>query len=123
MGSAEIVDYTLNTGRLGQLGVEKFIVVRHGNRDGEAEVQGSSEVYFADRFEASGSYGLVDHGRSVRAYLPTSEYASWVDILRHEKPVYLHWSSDKPGDHDAEGIIHLGTGPEPAGEGPVDMSP
>lgn len=124
MGSAEIMKYTLHTGRLGSLGSEKFIVLRHGRRDESgSEVHHTSQIYFADRFADGGNEGIIDNGETVQAYLPTDEYLIWVDMLRHEDPVFLHWSSDTPGAIDTDGILHLATGPEPTGEGPVDLSP
>lgn len=124
MGSAEISKYTVHVGRLGALGVDRFVVLRHGRRsESGAEVHASSEIYFSDRFGAGGNEGLVDSGDAVQAYLPAGELSAWIDILRHEDPVYLHWSSDTPGEFDPDGIIHLATGPEPTGEGPIDLSP
>jgi len=56
--------------------------------------------------------------------MPTADYAVWLDLLRHEAPVYVHWtSSEAAGESDSDGIIHLATGPEPPGEGPTDLSP
>lgn len=125
MPSAQVHSYTAHVGFLGRLGSDRLIVVRHQVGEGENASEAVSEIYFADRFGAS------DHGNttlgsaeSVRAHLPADGYADWVDLLRHEHPVFLHWTeSDTPGEPEADGIIHLSTGPEPTGEGPTDISP
>lgn len=121
--SAEILSYTAHTGRLGELGPEKVVLLRHRLRDGGGQaVEGTSEIYFSDRFAAHGGYTVTAGETHTRAHLPEDEYRHWIDLLRHEDPVYLHWFADN-GEPDTGGIIHLATGPEPPGEGPVDLSP
>lgn len=125
MPSAEITAYTVQTGRLGQLGTEKIVILRHQNHGADGEtVEADSEIYFADRF-ASSSHGYVTTGSSasVSAYLPEAEYLHWIDLLRYEDPVFLHWTESADGQADPDGIIHLATGPEPTGEGPIDLTP
>lgn len=125
MPSALISSYTAHVGRLGQLGSDRLLVLSHrliDDADGHPEQR--SEVYFADRFgdQADGFHTLGTE-ENVRAHLPAADYAVWLDLLRHESPMYLHWTvSDTPGTVEADGIIHLATGPEPTGEGPVDFS-
>jgi len=122
MPTAEILSYTLHTGRLGELGMEKLIVVQHRRHANDGEhVVGASEIYFADRYALSG-YSVSGREGHARAHLPEGEYAHWVDLLRYEDPVYLHWDITE-ADPDPDGIVHLSTGPEPPGEGPVDVSP
>lgn len=125
MPSAHIASYTAHVGRLGELGADRLIVISHTMLAGDEPVQGASEIYFADRFGQSEiGYSTLGRADQVRAHLPAADYEAWVDLLRHEDPVYLHWSiSDDPDRADTDGIIHLATGPEPTGEGPVDLSP
>lgn len=125
MPSAKVHSYTAHVGLLGQLGSDRLIVIRHQVGEGAKPSEAVSEIYFADRFGASTSgYTTLGSAQSVRAHLPADGYADWIDLLRHEDPVFLHWSeADTPGEPEADGIIHLSTGPEPTGEGPVDMSP
>jgi len=124
MPSVEITSYTAHTGRLGLLGSERILAVRHERQgpDGTPE-SATSEVYFADRFETGGGFGVINNGPSMRAHLPLHDYEIWLDLLRHEAPIFLHWSSEVVGEADTEAILHLSTGPEPPGEGPVDASP
>lgn len=133
MPSAEIISYTAHTGYLGRLGPEKFIVLQHKVRaddtadavDPNAFSEATSEVYFADRFGHGDSEFSTDGTEgSVRGHLPASEYRHWIDLLRHEDPVFLHWSTSDNGESpDPGGLLHLSTGPEPPGEGPIDLSP
>jgi len=126
MPSAEITAYTAHTGRLGQLGTEQFIVLRHrGHADDGGTQEASSEIYFADRFGTNESgFTTMGTAENVRAHLPAADYAAWLDLLRNEDPVFLHWSeAEHPGEPDPDGILHLATGPEPPGEGPIDLSP
>jgi hypothetical protein len=44
------------------------------------------------------------------AYLPAEQFSWYVDLLRHEKPVYAYLNSDKPIGN------RLYTGKEPVGE-------
>jgi hypothetical protein len=44
------------------------------------------------------------------AYLPSDQFAWYIDLLRNEKPLYVYLNSDKPYWN------HLYTGPEPIGE-------
>ena len=123
MPTVEIIAYTLHTGRLGRLGTEKLIVLRHRRAlEGGVTDVASSEVYFSDRFGEHGGFTVATNGGGMRAHLPEQEYAHWVDILRYEDPVFLHWTSEE-GVQDPDGIVHLATGPEPPGEGPTDLSP
>jgi len=121
MPSAEVVSYTAHAGRLGSLGSERLLVLRHHHRGASVNelTQGSSEIYFADRFAPS-TFGNEE---DVRAHLPMSDYDAWLDLLRHEDPVYIHWSESDSGEPDSDGLVHLSTGPEPPGEGPRDYSP
>ena len=126
MPSAEITAYTAQTGRLGQLGTEQFLVLRHRvHAEGGGTSEATSEVYFADRFGMSGNgYTTLGTNEQVRAHLPAADYTSWLDLLRNEDPVFLHWTqAETDGEPDPNGIIHLATGPEPPGEGPIDLSP
>ena len=125
MPSATILSYTAHVGRLGPLGTDRLLVLSHKLLEGgsnSAEIR--SEIYFSDRFgEQEGGFNTLGASDSVRAHLPAEDYEIWLDLLRHESPVYLHWTtSDVPGTPETDGIIHLGTGPEPIGEGPVDFS-
>lgn len=124
MSSVEIVSYTAHVGRLGMLGSECMLVLRHQNQaaDGSA-VTGISEIYFSDRFGTGGGFSIIDSEASVRGHLPMADYEVWLDLLRHEAPIFLHWTSDAPEESDVNGVLHLSTGPEPPGEGPVDQSP
>lgn len=127
MPSAHVSSYTVHVGRLGALGPDRLIVLSHTVLDQGATAltpETRSEIYFADRFGAHETgFHTVGSPASVRAHLPAGEYHTWLDLLRHEAPVYLHWStSDVPGAAESDGIIHLATGPEPIGEGPVDFS-
>lgn len=121
MPSARVTSYTLNIGRLGELGTEKLIVCSHVHLHDGVAVDGASELWFADRYDRSG-YSTTGTASSVRALLPASEYVHFVDILRHEDPVYLHWIPTER-EQDPDGFVHLSTGPEPPGEGPVDFTP
>lgn len=128
MPSAEIISYTAHTGYLGRLGTEKFIVVQHrmaSAESGAEPVEATSEIYFADRFgESDREFTTMGSATSVRGHLPASEYVHWIDLMRHEDPVYLHWSATGDTDtQDPDGLLHLSTGPEPPGEGPIDLSP
>lgn len=125
MPSAQVHSYTAHVGLLGQLGSDRLIVIRHQMGGGESANEALSEIYFADRFAESG-HGNTTLGsaENVRAHLPADGYADWIDLLRHEDPVFLHWTeAATPGSPEQDGIIHLSTGPEPTGEGPTDMSP
>ncbi|MCB0996105.1 MAG: hypothetical protein KDB21_13490 [Acidimicrobiales bacterium] len=122
MPTARITSYTAHIGRLGELGTEKLIVCTHAYTDGASEVAGSSELWFADRFASAGGFTTTGSVSSVRAFLPASEYVHFLDLLRHEDPVYLHWSPTED-EQDPDGFVHLSTGPEPPGEGPIDLSP
>lgn len=126
MPSAQISKYTAHVGRLGGLGSDRLLVLRHHVLDANSEaVETTSEIYFADRFgQSSSGFSTEGSDTTVRAHLPADDYSVWLDLLRNESPVFLHWSaSDEPGTSEADGIIHLATGPEPTGEGPVDFSP
>jgi len=125
MPSAQISSYTAHVGRLGPLGTDRLIVLSHRLIDGGGAQESRSEIYFSDRFGGQeGGFNTLGAADSVRAHLPEADYAIWLDLLRHESPVYLHWTpSDIPGTPEHEGIVHLATGPEPIGEGPVDFSP
>jgi len=129
MPSAQITSYTAHVGRLGQLGTDRLIVVRHMHLDQnetgqDQNAEHSSEIYFADRFANSElGFHTLGSAHTVQAHLPADAYPEWLDLLRHEAPMYLHWSiADEPGTPESDGIIHLATGPEPPGEGPVDYS-
>ena len=124
MPSAQITSYTAHVGQLGQLGTDRLIVVRHVHMHDDQAVEHTSEIYFADRFgTANLGFHTLGDAHTVQAHLPADCYAEWLDLLRHEAPVYLHWSiADQAGTPETEGIIHLATGPEPPGEGPVDYS-
>lgn len=125
MPSAQISSYTAHVGRLGPLGTDRLLVLSHKLLEGDATAEESrSEIYFSDRFGAQDAgFNTLGGAESVRAHLPEADYAVWLDLLRHEAPVYLHWTpSDTPGVVEADGILHLATGPEPIGEGPVDFS-
>ena len=125
MPSAQILSYTAHVGRLGPLGTDRLIVLSHQLLDGETETdQARSEIYFSDRFGGQeGGFNTLGAADRVRAHLPAEDYAIWLDLLRHEAPVYVHWTtSDVEGTPESDGIIHLATGPEPIGEGPVDFS-
>lgn len=124
MPSAQITSYTAHTGRLGELGSDRLLVLAHTMVHDGTSVDDTSEIYFADRFSDS-ERGFVTLGAktAVRAHLPTADYAVWLDLLRNEAPVYLHWTvAEVAGEPESDGIIHLSTGPEPPGEGPVDVS-
>lgn len=125
MPSAEVISYTVQVGRLGLLGSERQLVIRHQRRGENVTVEAAnSEISFSDRFSGGGGFHTSDHGAFVRAFLPLADFTAWLDLLRNEDPVYLHWSvAAAKGDVDTDGLIHLSTGPEPTGEGPVDMSP
>lgn len=126
MPSAEVTSYTAHTGRLGLLGSERLIAIRHHHRGAAVDElsEGVSEIYFADRFaDSTVGFSTFGNDEQVQAHLPLGDYETWIDLLRHEDPVYLHWSESEIGDPDSEGIIHLSTGPEPPGEGPTDRSP
>ncbi len=125
MPSAQISSYTAHVGRLGPLGSDRLLVLSHKLLGDESDAgERRSEVYFADRFgEQEAGFNTLGSADSVRAHLPAADYAVWLDLLRHESPMYLHWSiSDVAGATEIDGIIHLATGPEPTGEGPVDFS-
>lgn len=123
MSSVEIVNYTVHTGRLGSLGVEQFVVLSHRRTGPEGEpLAGTSEITFSDRFGPDG-FGIIGSPDNVQAYLPASQYPIWIDLLRHEDPIFLHWTTDIEGSHDPEGVLHLSTGPEWPGEGPIDLTP
>ena len=125
MPSALITSYTAHVGRLGPLGTDRMLLLSHKLLGATDTAEHSSEIYFSDRFgQQEGGFNTLGAGETVRAHLPADDYAIWLDLLRHEAPVYLHWTvSDEPGVPETDGIIHLGTGPEPSGEGPVDFSP
>ena len=124
MPSAQISSYTAHVGRLGQLGSDRLLVLRHAVVVDDETVEASSEIYFADRFDRSETgFSTLGAATHVRAHLPAEDYAIWLDLLRHEAPMYLHWTiADEADTPESEGIIHLATGPEPPGEGPVDHS-
>lgn len=124
MPSALISSYTAHVGRLGPLGTDRLIVLSHKLVGSEADAETRSEIYFADRFgDQDAGFNTMGAAESVRAHLPADDYQIWLDLLRHEAPMYLHWTtSDVPGTAETDGIIHLATGPEPTGEGPVDFS-
>ncbi len=124
MPSAQISSYTAHVGRLGPLGTDRLIVLSHKVLGSDASEEMRSEIYFADRFgEQEAGFNTLGSDDSVRAHLPTEDYAVWLDLLRHEAPMFLHWTkSDVAGATEIDGIIHLATGPEPTGEGPVDFS-
>lgn len=126
MPSAEIMTYTAHTGRLGALGTEKLIVLQHRMRDAQGDpTESTSEVYFADRFaDSTTGFSVLGSKAKVRAHLPSTEYVHWIDLLRHEDPVFLHWTEAESEElPDPDGFIHLATGPEPPGEGPIDLTP
>jgi len=124
MPSAQISSYTAHIGRLGPLGTDRLLVLSHQLVGAESGEAARSEIYFSDRFgEQEGGFNTTGSDANVRAHLPAEDYSFWIDLLRHESPVYLHWTtSDVPGTSETDGIIHLATGPEPTGEGPVDFS-
>jgi len=125
MPSAQILSYTAHVGRLGPLGTDRLLVLSHKLLDGGNDSEEArSEIYFSDRFgDQEGGFNTLGSSDRVRAHLPAEDYAIWLDLLRHEAPVYVHWTpSDVPGEPETDGIIHLATGPEPIGEGPVDFS-
>lgn len=124
MPSAQISSYTAHVGRLGPLGTDRLIVLSHQIVGDSAGTEERSEIYFSDRFgEQEAGFHTLGADTNVRAHLPADDYVLWVDLLRHEAPVYVHWTkSDVPGTPEIDGIIHLATGPEPIGEGPVDFS-
>lgn len=126
MPSAQISSYTAHVGRLGALGSDRLLVITHQPLDSDSQPgETTSEIFFSDRFgESTAGFNTMGEAERVRAHLPAEEYAIWVDLLRHEAPVYLHWTlADELGAPEVDGIIHLATGPEPTGEGPVDFSP
>lgn len=125
MPSAQVSSYTAHVGRLGPLGQDRLLVLRHTLLDATDPAETTSEIYFADRFgDTEMGFSTLGGDDTVRAHLPASDYATWLDLLRHEAPVFVHWTvAEVPGTPEADGIIHLATGPEPTGEGPVDLSP
>jgi len=125
MPSAQISSYTAHVGRLGPLGSDRLLVLSHSLLEGPQDApETRSEIYFADRFGTQeAGFNTLGGADSVRAHLPAEDYAVWLDLLRHEAPVFVHWTtSDEPGVPESDGIVHLATGPEPIGEGPVDFS-
>jgi hypothetical protein len=56
-------------------------------------------------------------------WLPSSEYASWYDVLRSEKPLTLFYDITPIGGANYVSEIKLGTSTEPIGEGPEDVGP
>jgi len=58
---------------------------------------------------SANSYSLTQNGDFVDAKLPYSAFASFVDVLRNEKPVTFNWST-------TTGVCTLSTGNEPVGE-------
>lgn len=126
MPSAQISTYTAHVGRLGPLGTDRLLLLTHVLLDADNEpVEATSEVFFSDRFSDNKvGFSTLGHAERVRAHLPADDYALWLDLLRHEAPIYLHWTiGDQTHTPEPDGIIHLATGPEPTGEGPVDFSP
>lgn len=123
MPSAQVSSYTAHVGRLGSLGTDRLLVLSHTLVSaGGAGPEASSEIYFSDRFgNSTHGFNTVGDHDSVRAHLPVDDYGIWLDLLRNESPVYLHWSvAEVAGEPEPEGIVHLATGPEPTGEGPGD---
>ena len=51
------------------------------------------------------------HGNYNIAFRPFSEFSSYIDLLRNEKPAYMYLFPDDPGRHG------IGTSFEPIGEG------
>jgi hypothetical protein len=66
--------------------------------------------------------GVVSNGGLV-GFILDAMFASWYDILRNERPVRLRYHPDptSPANTPLE-RLELFTGPEPLGEGPVDLS-
>lgn len=123
MPSAQVSSYTAHVGRLGALGPDRLLVLSHVLIRENTAVEGASEIYFADRFgESENGYSTIGEPERVQAHLPAADYDAWLDLLRHEAPVYLHWTVGADATADGGGIIHLATGPEPPGEGPTDYS-
>ncbi len=125
MPSAQVSSYTAHVGRLGELGTDRLLILRHHVIvEGSTPVETTSEIFFADRFgDSAAGFNTVGAADAVRAHLPVADFALWIDLLRNEAPVYVHWTiGDEPGTPERDGIIHLATGPEPTGEGPADYS-
>lgn len=123
MPSVEVTSYTLQTGLLGRLGDEQLVLLRHARRgDQDERIEATATVTFSDRFGPDG-FGVMGATDRLQVFLPSAQYPVWVDLLRHEDPVFLHWSSEGDGHIDPEAVVHLSTGPELTGEGPVDLTP
>lgn len=126
MPSAQVHSYTAHIGRLGPLGTDRLIVLTHnlvgGTSGGD---RATSEIYFSDRFgESNDGFNTMGEADTVRAHLPADDFPLWLDLLRNEDPVFVHWTeSEQAGTPEGDGIIHLATGPEPTGEGPADFTP
>ncbi|MCA1603735.1 MAG: hypothetical protein LC776_19540 [Acidobacteria bacterium] len=59
----------------------------------------------------------------LSAWLPTTEYAFWYDVLRTEKPLTFFYDIAPIRGATYVNKITLGTSTEPTGEGPDDISP
>jgi hypothetical protein len=68
------------------------------------------------------------NGHQIYAFLRKSDYAEVYDVLRSEKPVRLTYFYS-PSEFNAQQStrtllsVQVGTGDEPPGEGPEDVSP
>ena len=56
----------------------------------------------------------------LRGWFPLSEYTVWYDLLRNEKPLWLHYEvhTERPLNLSR---LALGSKKEPLGEGPKDL--
>jgi hypothetical protein len=96
-------------------------------------IRNRASLYFTEQPVSSrlGWVSNVDqpnfNGLAFFAYLRKSDYADIYDVLRNERPVRFYYYYDPPGFNPAAPMIDLTvlwihTGPEPLGEGPVDVS-
>jgi hypothetical protein len=84
---------------------------------------------------ASSSIGVVTNvdqpnfnGHNVYAYLRKYDFADSYDMLRSEKPINLNYAYTPSEFNPQQGTrnlvwVQMGTGFEPPGEGPQDVSP
>jgi|SRR5581483_3799225 len=73
---------------------------------------------------AVGFYSVFNPLQPVlSAWLPSSEFSFWYDVLRSERPLTFFYDITPIGGASYVSKITVGTSTEPIGEGPADVSP
>ncbi len=77
--------------REGDAGCERLVVLTH-ERPGKTPQIFKSKIMFTKNNSKAGTK-IIEKENCVEAELPLDAYATWIDVLRNDKPLLLTWTS------------------------------